>query len=90
MSTHSKQSIRNKLSLLLASVTLAVGVASSASPALSQKLFRGWDCYLKSQNHRKVGEVQLIAHQTEKEAAQECESSIPECRSNGGCFAKMQ
>jgi hypothetical protein len=90
MSTNSKQSIRNKVSLLLAGATFAIGVASSASPALSQKLFRGWNCYLKSHNHPKVGEVQLIAHQTEKEAAQECESSIPACLSHGGCFAKMQ
>jgi hypothetical protein len=89
MSTTSKQSMKNKLSLLLAGAALAAVNSAFVLPAYSQERVSSvWDCYLKDHGSKNVGRVTINWGHTEADAAWACDNWNSECGNNGGCFAR--
>lgn len=89
MSTTSKQSMQNKLSLLFTGVALAATNAAFTLPAYSQDRTSSiWDCYLQHHGNENVGRVTINWGHTEADAAWACNNWNSDCGNKGGCFAR--
>ncbi len=90
MFTTSQQSMQNKLTLLLAGVTLVAANAAFTLPAHSQERVSSvWDCYLQHHGNKNVGRVTINWGHTSADAAWACNNWNAECGNNGGCFARQ-